>query len=166
MEIDDQQEAIRVLIRHMMDKTELDASGLARAAGVAPSTLSRFLYQPVKHLLTARTLAKLSKASGIPVPVGSPLTSERERNLLAGFRSTDEQGKAMIERLVRSLQQDSEKEPPTAPRQRKQRRSAQGPPHGPFPAGGSAREALVKEETRSEARKVVWLAAAHSRSHI
>src|ERR1035441_4845347 len=97
MDIDEQQAAVRDLIRRMMDETGLDATGLARAAGIAPSTLSRFLYQPVKHLLTARTLAKLSRVSGVPVPVGSPLIDERERALLAGFRSTDEQGRQMIE---------------------------------------------------------------------
>jgi transcriptional regulator with XRE-family HTH domain len=117
MDIDDQQAAVRDLIRQMMEKTGLDATGLARAAGIAPSTLSRFLYQPVKHLLTARTLAKLSEVSGIPVPVGSPLTDARERALLAGFRSIDEQGRAMVERLVRSLQQDAQpdQEPPASP---------------------------------------------------
>lgn len=103
MDIDDQREAQRELVRRMMEQTGLDATGLARAAGVAPSTLSRFLYQPVKHLLTARTLAKLSTFSSVPVPMGSPLTSELEREVLAGLRATDKQGQEMILRLVRSL---------------------------------------------------------------
>jgi len=111
MDIDDQQAAIRDLIRRMMDVTGLDATGLARAAGIAPSTLSRFLYQPVKHLLTARTLAKLSKVSGVPVPLGSPLISALEREVLAGLRSTDKQGQEMILRFVRSLQHGSQAEP-------------------------------------------------------
>jgi hypothetical protein len=115
MDIDDQQAAIRDLIRRMMEKTGLDATGLAREAGISPSTLSRFLYQPVKHLLTARTLAKLSTASGVPVPVGSPLTSALEREVLAGLRSTDEQGQAMILRLVRSLRLGSQAEPANEP---------------------------------------------------
>lgn len=106
MDIDDQREAQRELVRRMMEQTGLDATGLARAAGVAPSTLSRFLYQPVKHLLTARTLAKLSTFSSVPVPMGSPLTTELEREVLAGLRSTDKQGQEMILRLVRSLRRD------------------------------------------------------------
>jgi hypothetical protein len=141
MDIDDQQAAVRDLIRRMMDKTGLDATGLARLAGIAPSTLSRFLYQPVKHLLTARTLAKLSKVSGVPVPVGSPLTDARESALLHGFRSTDEQGRAMIERLVRSLQQDSKPDPDQAPPADPPPRSkGTGPPSRPFPEGGNVKE--------------------------
>lgn len=141
MDIDDQQAAIRDLIRRMMVETGLDATGLARLAGIAPSTLSRFLYQPVKHLLTARTLAKLSKVSGVPVPVGSPLIDPRERAVLDGFRATDEQGRAMIERLVRSLQQDSRPDPeaPQAgppPKPKGRDRSS------PFPEGGNVRRKL------------------------
>jgi plasmid maintenance system antidote protein VapI len=114
MENDDQQAAIRDLVRRMMESTGLDPTGLAKAAGIAPSTLTRFLNQPVKHLLTARTLAKLSKVSGVPVPVGSPLTTALEQEVLAGLRSTDEQGRAMILRLVRSLRlgSDTKPEPP------------------------------------------------------
>lgn len=110
MEIDDQQAAIRDLIRLMMEKTGLDPTGLARSAGVAPSTLTRFLNQPVKHLLTARTLAKLSKASGVPVPVGSPLTTGPEHELLDAFRSADEQGREMLLRLARSVKRDDTSE--------------------------------------------------------
>lgn len=128
MNIDDQQEAQRELVRRMMRETGLDATGLARASGVAPSTLSRFLYQAVKHLLTARTLAKLSTFSSIPVPMGSPLTTELEREVLAGLRSTDKQGQEMIRRFVRSLQRDAEAgsddEPPDAPPPESRRRDS------------------------------------------
>jgi plasmid maintenance system antidote protein VapI len=118
MEIDDQQAAIRDLIRLMMEKTGLDPTGLARSAGVAPSTLTRFLNQPVKHLLTARTLAKLSKVSGVPVPVGSPLTTGSEQELLDAYRSSDQQGREMIMRLARSVRRtppsETGNDPPAA----------------------------------------------------
>jgi transcriptional regulator with XRE-family HTH domain len=103
METDDQQAAMRTLIRLMMEATGLDATSLARRAGMAPSTLTRFLNQPVKHLLTARTLAKLAKASGVPVPAGGPISAPPERELLAAFRSSDEQGKEMLLRLARAV---------------------------------------------------------------
>lgn len=135
MDIDDQREAIRDLVRRMMEKTGLDATGLARAADVAPSTLSRFLYQPVKHLLSARTLAKLSEASGVPVPVGSPLVTPLEREVLSGLRSTDEQGREMIRRFVRSLRQPDE-EPPAAPSPEPKERA---PPPRPTKGGNAAR---------------------------
>jgi len=132
MEIEEQQAAIRDLIRLMMDKTGLDPTGLARAAGIAPTTLTRFLNQPVKHLLTARTLAKLSKASGLPVPIGSPLSNPTEQELLAAFRSTDKQGQEMILRLAQSLRTS----PPPEPDQEPPNSSSQlrvascGPPTG------------------------------------
>lgn len=106
-DIGEQQAVMRDLIRSMIDKTGMDATGLARAAGLAPSTLSRFLYQPVKHLLTARTLAKLARISGVAVPAGIPFATPLERELLNAFRSTDEQGRDMILRLARSLRSDA-----------------------------------------------------------
>lgn len=113
MNLDDQQAAIRDVLRNMMEATGLDPTGLARLAGVSPSTLTRFLNQPVKHLLTARTLAKLSQASGVPVPAGSPLIGPSERELLAAFRATDQQGRSMMLRLARSLRPESETGHPT-----------------------------------------------------
>jgi lambda repressor-like predicted transcriptional regulator len=107
-DISEQQAVMRDLIRSMMDKTGLDATGLARAAALAPSTLSRFLNQPVKqHLLTMRTLAKLARISGVPVPGGDPLATPREREVIEGFRSTDDQGREMILRFVRSLRSEA-----------------------------------------------------------
>lgn len=68
--MDEQQEAARALVRRMMDVTGLDATNFAREAGVNPTTLTRFLNdRAVKHTLSAKTMSKLSKASGVPVPM-------------------------------------------------------------------------------------------------
>ena len=138
MEIDEQRAAIRALIRSMMEATGLDATHLAKAAGVAPSTLTRFLNQPVKHLLTARTLAKLSKASGMAVPAGGPTMTPAERELLASFRTADEEAKAMMLRFGRSLRADSPATP-TRPR-------GADPPHPTV--GGTGRKIKVGSRAR------------------
>lgn len=49
----------------MLRATGLRPSELAARAGLAPSTLTRFLNSPVKHTLSARTLSKLSEVSGV-----------------------------------------------------------------------------------------------------
>jgi hypothetical protein len=70
--MDAQQAATRALVLKMLDETGYDPTTLARKAGVATSTVTRFLNAPVKWTLSARTLAKLSVVSGIPVPMGVP----------------------------------------------------------------------------------------------
>lgn len=135
MDINAQQAAIRDLLRLMMEVSGHDASSLAREAGMAPSTLTRFLNKPVKHLLTARTLAKLSQVTGVPVPVGAPQMTAAERELLAGFRATDQQGREMALRFVRSLRPPSADEP-----QREAPTKPGGPaPPRPFPGGSVAK---------------------------
>lgn len=70
----DHRSSARLLVEHMLGQTGWTASELARRAGLAPSTLTRFLNSPVKHSLSARTLARLSAASGMAVPlVGAEL---------------------------------------------------------------------------------------------
>ena len=54
-----QQEQTRALIRAMLTLTALSASALARDAGLTPSTLNRFMHQPVRHTLSQRTLLTL-----------------------------------------------------------------------------------------------------------
>ena len=66
--LEQQQERQRAFVRAAMEAKGLDATNLARAAGVAPSTLNRFLNQEVNHLLSGRTLSAISRVSGIPVP--------------------------------------------------------------------------------------------------
>jgi transcriptional regulator with XRE-family HTH domain len=147
MDIDEQQAAIRGLIHLMMEASGLDATSLARAAGLAPSTLTRFLNQPVKHLLTARTLAKLSAATGVSVPAGTPLLTSAERDLLADFRSTDDQGREMASRFLGSL-----RAPAGAPSNAPSRPKERAPPLHPT-SGGSA----AKSVGRRGCEKVVRL---------
>lgn len=65
----------------------MDASTLARAAGLAPSTLTRYLNQRVKHILSTRTLNKLYAASDLPpeVPVGGYLVDQPDQIALLMF---------------------------------------------------------------------------------
>jgi transcriptional regulator with XRE-family HTH domain len=64
MEHDKEREAVKNMIRNWADAADLGFSGLARRAGLAPSTLTRFMNGPGKHILSHRTLAKLSAAVG------------------------------------------------------------------------------------------------------
>jgi len=49
----------RKLIRAMMTLTGLTASGLAKAAGLTPSTVNRFMHKSVAHSLSQRTMLAL-----------------------------------------------------------------------------------------------------------
>jgi len=53
------QEQTRRLVRAMMALTGRTASGLARAAGLTPSTINRFMHRPVRHTLSQRTMLAL-----------------------------------------------------------------------------------------------------------
>lgn len=53
------QEQTRRLVRAMMTLTGQTASGLARAAGLTPSTVNRFMHRPVRHTLSQRTMLAL-----------------------------------------------------------------------------------------------------------
>ncbi len=57
---DPDQEAARTIIREMCRITGLSPTGLAKAAGLRPSTITRFLNNPsVTHTLSMRTMRKL-----------------------------------------------------------------------------------------------------------
>ncbi len=53
------QDETRRLVRAMMALTGLTASGLARASGLTPSTLNRFMHKNVGHTLSSRTMLAL-----------------------------------------------------------------------------------------------------------
>src|ERR1700742_5025529 len=53
------QEQTRRLVRAMMKLTGMSASGLARSAGLTPSTVNRFMHRPVRHTLSQRTMLAL-----------------------------------------------------------------------------------------------------------
>ncbi len=54
-----QQDQTRRLVRAIMRVSGLSASALARAAGLTPSTVNRFIHQDVRHTLSQRTLLSL-----------------------------------------------------------------------------------------------------------
>lgn len=63
---------------------DTDLSGLARLAGLAPSTVTRFVNGDSKYLPTTRTLSKIAEASGYPSPVlGAPQRLHRAGEWLA-----------------------------------------------------------------------------------
>ncbi len=63
----DEQKFVRDLLTRMMDAAGTDRTGLARMAGLAPSTITRVFESDAKHVLTTTTLFKLSRATGIPL---------------------------------------------------------------------------------------------------
>lgn len=77
--MDPHREAALTYVRALVKETGLDLTNLARRAGVAATTLTRFHNDPdYVNSLSARTLKKLSDATGIPLPsnlggsMGSP----------------------------------------------------------------------------------------------
>ena len=58
-----EQRAARDRVSRLLKKTGWTATQLARAAGIAPSTLNRFLAGGVKHTLSFKTLRKLDEAA-------------------------------------------------------------------------------------------------------
>jgi len=58
-EVSAHQEQTRRLVRAMMTLTGQTASGLAKAAGLTPSTVNRFMHRPVRHTLSQRTMLAL-----------------------------------------------------------------------------------------------------------
>lgn len=67
MNINEQREQQRRLVDRMAAALNTDYTGLARIAGVAASTITRFMNSNVEHLLTTRTLAKLENAAHLGV---------------------------------------------------------------------------------------------------
>ena len=60
----------------MLEKTGWSIEKLAREAGISSSTLTRFLKGEVKHILSTRTLQKLSMASGVPLSTVATAATE------------------------------------------------------------------------------------------
>jgi transcriptional regulator with XRE-family HTH domain len=95
--MDERQKSVRDLVERMLAASELDPTGLARAAGLSASTLTRFLNSPVKHTLSARTLQKLSKASGVEVKLGGLHDDPRRTRILASFERLPDAGKTALD---------------------------------------------------------------------
>lgn len=67
--MDADQAETRQLVKRMLRVTGLTPTELAHKAGVAASTLTRFMNKDaIKHTLSSRTLRKLSAASGVALP--------------------------------------------------------------------------------------------------
>lgn len=85
-----------------MDNTGLTASALARAAGMSPSTLTRFLAGQSKSVLSLVSLAKIQKVAarygGTGPDTNKAADNASERILLAAFRDlTESEQEALIE---------------------------------------------------------------------
>ena len=64
---------IKAFIERAAEATRVDYTNLARRARVSPSTITRFMKGETKHMPTARTLLKISEASGLPLFGGTDL---------------------------------------------------------------------------------------------
>jgi transcriptional regulator with XRE-family HTH domain len=66
---DAHREATVAYVDHLVKTTGLDLTNLARRSGVSSTTLTRFRNDPLyTNSLSARTLKKLSDATGVPLP--------------------------------------------------------------------------------------------------
>lgn len=73
-----ERQQLREAVRGLVAESGVTASELARRAGLAPSTLTKFLNdEGARHVLTTRTLAKLAAATGRDMPVAD-LVARRE----------------------------------------------------------------------------------------
>ncbi len=116
----------RLLIEGYLTETGLDPSTLARLAGLAPSTITRFLNSPeFTSIPTTRTLAKLERAVSLwrealsqPDTLPQSPVAEQVGRLvqdpeqLAWLRIWDEMGRADRKRAVsvlRALASDASK---------------------------------------------------------
>ena len=58
-------------LRRAAEAAGTDLTGLARKAGLSPSTITRFVNGDEKHLPSTRTLTKVAEASGLVAPIGA-----------------------------------------------------------------------------------------------
>ena len=89
---DEHQRETREWLTRVLETTGLTPTALAERAGLAASTLTRFLYREVKHSLSARTVAKVAAATGIPSPLtaGEPAGETDPETMLYAVRSARE----------------------------------------------------------------------------
>jgi transcriptional regulator with XRE-family HTH domain len=74
---DPQQKRVRELVELMLEATGMSPTELAREAGLSASTLTRFLHdREAKHVLSTRSLSKLSLASGVPLAMASDILTK------------------------------------------------------------------------------------------
>jgi phage repressor protein C with HTH and peptisase S24 domain len=71
-EVSAHQQQTRKLVGAMMRLTGMSATGLARAAGLTPSTVNRFMHQPVRHTLSQRTMLALMTKTFLAIKDKAP----------------------------------------------------------------------------------------------
>lgn len=80
----------RQLVREFVERAatalDTDYTGLARAAGLSPSTITRFMKNPDAPILTTRTLGKIAQAANLPLP-GGAVGSIPDQMRLAALRA-------------------------------------------------------------------------------
>jgi transcriptional regulator with XRE-family HTH domain len=101
--MDNPQAVTRRLIDYLVQQTGLDLTSLARRAGLAPSTLTRFMNQQVKHTLSAKTLLRLFDAAGIASPLALSESSGSRSEILAAYDGMDDEGREAMLLVARSL---------------------------------------------------------------
>lgn len=70
--VDHDREAVREYLTEAARHAGTDLTGLARRAGLAPSTLTRFVNRGSKYIPSTRTLSKIAEVSGYSFPnIGS-----------------------------------------------------------------------------------------------
>lgn len=87
MEDDDYKRRARQYLDHVIAQTGLTATEVARAAGLASSTLTRFLNKKnVKHTLSTKSLAKIAMHTGhaLPSELGGGLLTQTKPSLRYG----------------------------------------------------------------------------------
>jgi transcriptional regulator with XRE-family HTH domain len=129
--MDAHQKAVRDLVERMLAATGLDLTNLAEKAGLSASTLTRFMNGKAKHTLSAKTLQKLSEASGVPVTLGEPPDDARLTRLVAAYQTMGETARQALERIARELVSTAPALPPKA--------KGRAPPPRPF-SGGRVKE--------------------------
>ena len=71
--------AIREWLQEAVKNSGLSPGGLAKKAGISPTTLTRFVYGRATHLPTFRTLRKVAAAAGVAPITGWPDWEETEQ---------------------------------------------------------------------------------------
>lgn len=102
--MDDDRQLLRDYLKRAAEAAGTDLTGLARKAGLSPSTLTRFVNSDDKHLPTTRTLAKIAEASGLAPPTGGRqhMTKAERIQLLASVADALDVGLGEAAALVGS----------------------------------------------------------------
>jgi len=109
--MDDKRAAQQAYVREAMEVTGLDATNLARKAGLSPANITRFLNTPNgKFLLSARTLSAIAAVSGLSIRIeatGFTTTAEKigESAEDAEKRSIAAEAYELLRRLPRAEQE-------------------------------------------------------------